>query len=640
VAFLAVGLGLAARAVLWNPEVPFLYSEGGARWLRFDEPFNLKGQDREEQVAGFRTRFTVEEPPQGAVLRFRALRTANVLLDGETVYSTSADDTAWKQRHEAHLAEHLTPGAHELVIMVSSRAGPPCALAYCDALGLRTDASWEASHDGEAWTPAVPTGRGWASHMSRQFPPAHRALLSNWYVWVPLFLAVFVLALWWDRVPVRLTARSVRWAVLAAWVVLAANNLARLPLYLGFDFEGHLAYIEYIVENRRLPLATEGWTMFQAPLFHLISAPIFAFTHHFFSLETMGRALRLLPLLCGMAQIEFAYRAVRHVWPERQDLQILGTLAGGLLPMNVYLSQYIGNEPLAGCLVGLVVLLALRMHRDPARGLANGHVLLLGLLLGLAALSKMTALLMAAPLGLLLLAAGLAQDAPPRRGLVRAATALGIVFGAAFLVAGWYYVRNWVRLGTPFVGGWEAFRGIEWWQHPGYRTPQQFCTFGEALVHPVCASSSSFWDGVYSTLWLDGHLSSIIVHDYIPPWNYGFMLAGAWLALPLTAALVVGIAAALLRPARSARNGLLFCAGTLGLYFAAMLYAFLTVPMYCVVKASYTLGLVPCYAVLIAAGYERLARWRLPRALLCAAVACWAVAVYLAYFVVTTPAVE
>jgi len=640
VGLLAVGIGMAVRAVLRDPEVPFLISEGGAQWIRFDEPFNLKGQQRGESVAGFRTRFVVEQPPKRAVLTFRALRAANIEIDDQRVYATAADHALWKRRHQVDLAEYLTPGPHKLVIMVENRAGPPCALAYCQALGLHTDAAWEASNDGQTWAQAVPAGRRWVSELSRQFPRADRAFAAKWYVWSPLFLAVFVLALGWDRVPLRVTARSVRWTLLAAWVVLAANNIGKVPLFLGFDFEGHMDYIQYIADNRRLPLANEGWTMFQAPLFHLVSAPIFAVTTSLFSLETMGRALRVIPLLCGMVQIELAYRAVRHVWPEREDLQALGAFVGGLLPMNLYMSQYIGNEPLTGCLVGLVVVVALGLHRDPAKGLTNRHVLLLGLLLGLAVLSKVTALLMAPPLALLLVSASLTQAGPANRRFMRAAAALGMVFGAAFLVAGWYYVRNWVELGTPFLGGWESLRGLEWWQCPGFRTPGQFCAFGEALAYPVYACTASFWDGVYSTLWLDGDLSGIAVYDYVPPWNYGFVLSGAWLALPLMAALVVGVAVTARRPARAAANGLLFCVGCLGLYLAAMLYGFLVAPMYCVVKASYTLGLIPCYAVLIAAGFDRLARGRAPRAIMCGAVACWGVAAYLAYFVVSAPVYE
>ena len=35
-------------------------------------------------------------------------------------------------------------------------------------------------------------------------------------------------------------------------------------------------------------------------------------------------------------------------------------------------------------------------------------------------------------------------------------------FLSSGLLAGWYYVRNWVLLGRPFVGGWERGRGLDW----------------------------------------------------------------------------------------------------------------------------------------------------------------------------------
>src|ERR1035438_5169722 len=59
-----------------------------------------------------------------------------------------------------------------------------------------------------------------------------------------------------------------------AWAVLFANNLKVLPNLLGYDVTGHLPYIRYIQENHALPLASEGWEMFQPPLYYVVCAAI------------------------------------------------------------------------------------------------------------------------------------------------------------------------------------------------------------------------------------------------------------------------------------------------------------------------------------------------------------------------------
>jgi len=137
--------------------------------------------------------------------------------------------------------------------------------------------------------------------------------------------------------------------------------------------------------------------MFQSPLYYLLSAPLYSFLLHFFEPPTVGKLLRIVPLLCGAAQVEVSYRGLRRVFPERNDLQVLGTILGGLLPMNLYLSQGLGNEPLAGLLSGILIVFAFRFLESPS-GRSPGATMAMGLFLGLALLTKVTAALLIPPL--------------------------------------------------------------------------------------------------------------------------------------------------------------------------------------------------------------------------------------------------
>ena len=77
----------------------------------------------------------------------------------------------------------------------------------------------------------------------------------------------------------------------------------------------------------------------------------------------------------------------------------------------------------------------------------------------------------------------------------------------------------------------------------------------------------------------------------------------------------------------------MFAVFCVNVYISAILYLFLIIPIYSTAKATYTLGVIPCYAVLSAAGFDVLIRGPLRRAIVFGVIACWAVGAYLAYFV-------
>ena len=632
----ALAIGWAAYLawlVRTDSRVVFLASDTCGDWIVADEPVLLGARHEGFYITYFRT--SVEPgPARDAVLTLRALRIAEVAIDGRSLFATARDVRIWKRQHRVPLHLDASDRPRELVIGVVNENGPPALLACAPAIGVATGHGWQARKARDtAWTPAI-VAEPRPPDISRRFTRADEALLAIWPALAGVLVAVAGVTIAVGRgvrVPAwaRVSPSAVRWLLIGAWVVLGANNLTKIPLYVGFDVPAHVDYIRYLVEHWRVPLATEGWQMFQPPLYHALSALlVWMPARVFLDEETTAQLLRLIPLACGAAQVELAYRAVRHVFPERAELQRLGTLLGGLLPMNLYASQFVGNEPLTGCLTGAAIVLLLGWLRTPDSALRTRSQWLLGVLLGLALLAKPTAVLVVAP-ALLVLAHAHVQAGERPSGFVRASTRALV---AIALVAGWYYVRNWILLGTPFVGGWDVSRGIKWWQEPGFRVAAHFTSFGEVLRYPVFGGVVGLWDAEYATFWLDGWLSSVMDYDYRPPWNYALLLPAPWLALVPTAAMTAG---ALSAPWQSetTRRALALAAGLVVLYLAATLSLYLQVPIYAAAKATQLLGLTPCFAVLGAAGYGVIARAPALRPLLYGATACWALCAYFAYFV-------
>jgi hypothetical protein len=424
--------------------------------------------------------------------------------------------------------------------------------------------------------------------------------------------------------------------VLIAWTLLAVNNIPRVPLYIGYDASMHLDYIVFIAQHHRLPLPQQGLQFFQSPLYYIVSAVLFRALTPWFSLTTVGMLLRIIPLACGVLMVEICYRAARNAFPRRGDLQVIGTLVGGLLPMNIYMAQALSNEPLAAVFSAAMIAYVLRLMHQPERLRLLRSAATCGLILGLALLTKVSAIVLIIPV-----CATLAVLLVRRTGAsaFRVGQYLAVLLITAGAVCGWYYIRNWIAVGRPFVAGWDPAR-IPWWQEPGYRVPAHFYRFGRALVQPVFAGTRGLWDSLYSTCWTDGFLSGMSEFRGRPPWNYSLMSIGAWLALAPSVLLLVGVSRPLFsRPAQAdtksatPRLAIAFAAACLGCFLLAMIHLYLTLPAYGCGKASYFLGLTPCIAVLAAAGFDRLPRHPWPRFIAAALVITWAANAYLTYLV-------
>jgi hypothetical protein len=626
------------RETLRSPAVAFLEPEGAAAWIALRRPLCLSALHPGPVSVRFRRSFELAGAPERATLTVKALRSAVVRVNGTVVLDPRRSLESWREGLVADVAPFLWEGRQVIEIDVTNWNGPAMLLARVPELRLVSGTDWEASAGGDEWFRALDADERLLPECFDRYPSSLDAFSRHAGLLVAVFLAVMAASVWGQRrvaaagtrASTAVLASSVRWALIGAWGLLGLNNFTRLPLDFGFDAPAHLDYVRFVATRWSLPLATDGWQMFQSPLYYIVSAPLYAAVWEVLGEVEAQCALRLVPLACGALQVQLAYAAVHSVFPSRPDLQVVGTVAGGLLPMNLYASQTVGNEPLAALFTGCAVVYALKLLRPGARVDRLSAWLVTGALIGLAFLSKFSTVVVVPALLLSLVFAG------SRFGLSLLAIAgrCGVLVVAAATASGWYYARNWIELGRPFVGGWDPSRDIVWWQEPGYRTAHDFLSFGPALVRPLFAAVHGFWDALYSSLWTDGFLSGTIpVAGSGVPWNLDFLLSGPVLGLLPALAVALG-ALRCAAPCRDGRRLQLVFASSAGLSFlVAIAYLFLVLPIYSTGKATYALGLLPALAVLGAQGFDMLSRTVLARALVHGVLACWALAAYAAYFV-------
>lgn len=630
-----------------DPEFVLLDDRAGAHWIYHQYPKFTHMIEPGELTTSYYTSFTVSRVPGEAVLQVQALKSFSVRVDGRLVRDFGERDAEnWKEETRLDLAPHLSPGTHRLDLIVKNYAGPTAVWARAPELGLYTNEDWDAyigsGQTGEvrlaSAPPRVPEGY--------PFDPAWTEFARALPVLIPLFIVTVAAVLYGRRkLAGRIPPQAARWVAMAsvlALLILGLNNMFRLDYRYGFDASGHYAYIEWIADGKGLPLATDGWQMFQSPLYYVLAAPVYAV----FDSDDAGAAdgeestfkyypVRIVSIVCGALQPVLAYLLAKMVWPDRPRLQIFAILFAAFLPVNIYMAQYVGNEPLMSVVGAAALLLGayiLKQDRPPGTTLAVAC----GVVLGLGLLTKASAILLF-PTCFLAFASRFWRM---ENGLREFGKKLAIVAGACFLVSGWYYIRNWVLLGEPFVGGWETRAGMEWWQAPGYRTWDEYLRFGRALIFPVYAAYFGLWDALYTTFWLDGLLGSVNLAAAEPMWSVPLLVAGAWVALVPAIVLLTGALVPLWRMLRNAKEPWsyldrlqAFAAGTIFIYLIAIFYMHLRVPIWSGGKASYLTATTPLLAFLAVRGLLLLEnRGRAVGNVVVAWFACWFALVYITYF--------
>ena len=634
--FFGILAALPFSSLFFNDDVVLLRPLNGAAWLRPDVPRSVKAYVKRPVKAMYRTSFSSVPGQDRAVIEVKARLSAALFLDGQELPGSRVTD-AWDNPMSFDMGPYLTPGSHELVIEVENSMGVPVVAAVSEDLGIMTGESWEASLDSVSWSGARHADNEPHPTVSKQFTRADRVFLSELPMLLAIFAAGFALTIFYYRSGSRFakaltpTPRFFSLVIMAALAVLAVNNFWKLSIEVGFDQADHYTYIKYVAEELTVPLATEGWSMFHSPLYYMISAPVYAALEGYVEDATLARALRLIPAASGVLMVEAIYRAAKNAFPDRRDLQSLAIVIGGLLPMNIYISRGLGNEILAALFSSCTIAAGLWILRSPVDGKTPARITLMGVFFGLALLSKVTAALLAPFVAAVIVIKFLLNERTAER-FRKTALSLALAFGAAFVIAGWYYIRNIIYLGSPLVGNWGS--GSEWWQFPSYRLVSHFLDFGDAFFYPAYSSMDSFWDSLYSTMWMDGNFSGVY-HNAVEQnvWNHDMLFSGVWLGLLPAVAILIGIGLSLENYRERAKDGFILLAFSVALYIGAMLDYYLKVPAYTTGKATYTSGITVSYALLGALGLGALSRWLWVRAVVNGWISSWAVYAYGAYFI-------
>jgi len=273
-----------------------------------------------------------------------------------------------------------------------------------------------------------------------------------------------------------------RWLalILAAFVTLATVYNVTTPLFEAPDEGDHYRYVKHLADGHSLPMLEPGgnWVgheSWQPPLYYALGAltTLWIDTDNARQLEWVNphrdgggggmnvvyhtsaesfpyrraalamHTVRFLSTLMGAVTVVATGLIALELFPDQKWIAIGAAAINAFNPQFLFISGVINNDNLVTALSSLVLLMLLRLLR---RSVQMRDSMILGLLLGLAFLAKVSALALL-PLTLVVLAL-LAY----RQRSLRVFLSYGMsTIAVAFIVSGWWYLRNWVLYDHPLA---------------------------------------------------------------------------------------------------------------------------------------------------------------------------------------------
>jgi hypothetical protein len=293
-----------------------------------------------------------------------------------------------------------------------------------------------------------------------------------------------------------------------AFVVRVAYALITPPFQAPDEYS-HYSYARFIYNSGQLPIQptpavrVEELEFHQPPLYYILAAPLFASTQLIDGRPLL--ALRFINILFSMLTIVVVYYFASNMWGQKPFTVGLVCTAVALLPTYSYLSATMRNGTLATFFASLGFYLCAKLTLDEQQQ-RNARWSWVGVVAGLAILSKLSALAFAGAAGLTLVIAS--RDW--RTTLQRAGW-----FSLGFLsTAGWWFVRNWYIYGHPLKiieNGWGFVPPPMSWDHETRSAIVIFKTFWAVFGR----INEFHYADIYRFYWWFGGLSVLGIVIYV-----------------------------------------------------------------------------------------------------------------------------
>jgi 4-amino-4-deoxy-L-arabinose transferase-like glycosyltransferase len=257
------------------------------------------------------------------------------------------------------------------------------------------------------------------------------------------------------------------------------------PPFYAPDEQPHFKYVEYLAENHSLPIqtsltdsSTNDWEYYQPPLYYLLLSPFYVLTEQLFQNNFVTvKVLRAFSIILWGITTLFSFKFLDSLEVHDRFLRVFAVAMVCLLPTYTFLSSVINNDNLLIAFGGVILYLIVQP-------VSLRNSLLTGILLGLALLTKLTAVIYVA-LIMLVLFVGLVRRTLDRSAMYHAVLSLG----CAMIIWAPWILRNYNIYGSITA---EEVANV----------PRQWETLYQAVWVTLEQMQTSFWavSGIHNNI--------------------------------------------------------------------------------------------------------------------------------------------
>jgi len=244
-------------------------------------------------------------------------------------------------------------------------------------------------------------------------------------------------------------ARALFPAVLAIGLFCRLAFVFFTPIFYAPDEHSHFNYIKYLAEYHSLPVQThkmgdpaQDWEYSQPPLYYMLLTPVFLLAQAIFHHPAgVALSLRFFSVLLWLLNVWLGFILLNRLQITDSLLRNFVLAMVCLLPTYTFISSVINNDNLLAT-IGTAIL-CLLVQRGQSWLISAG----LGLLIGLAVLTKQSAVVFFPAIATMFLLDGFHHRLKWSRVLLH----LAVILGLAFILSVPWSFRNWRLYGhlTP-----------------------------------------------------------------------------------------------------------------------------------------------------------------------------------------------
>jgi 4-amino-4-deoxy-L-arabinose transferase-like glycosyltransferase len=287
---------------------------------------------------------------------------------------------------------------------------------------------------------------------------------------------------------------TMRWSYRPAW---------------GFDSSGHFEYIDWILKHRAVPPADAFFHAFHPPLFYSIAAAIAG--------ENRTTAV-WISIFFGTLRLGVIWAGLEICFPQQRWARLSALALAAVIPASVHTDGLVYGEPLNGFLIAAAMLVTLIAFRRPARSRWRWTTLL-GVIFGLAMLTKISAVIILIGIGI----AALSEFVLSVHSDWRTRWENLLPWSATLLVCialcGWYYVPIAQKYGRPFITSFDTFHTDPAWDPQG-KPPIERRTFGFVVGWNRDIYQVPYWPT--AALPYSRFFPLVLTSTFVDYWNFSF----------------------------------------------------------------------------------------------------------------------